>query len=70
MKKVSGTIRVRVTVNEKGFPGIMEIVEHLREGLDANALSAVSQWRLEPGVRDGVAAASVVVVELKFHLAK
>jgi TonB family protein len=70
MKKVSGTIRVRVIVNEKGFPEIMEIVEHLREGLDANALSAVSQWRFEPGVRNGVAAASVVVVELKFHLAK
>lgn len=69
LKGVSGTIRVRVIVNEKGFPEIMEIVEHLREGLDANALSAVSQWRFEPGVREGVAAASVVVVELKFHLA-
>jgi TonB family protein len=70
LKKISGTIRVRVIVNEKGFPEIMEIVEHLREGLDANALSAVSQWRFEPGVRNGVAAASVVVVELKFNLAK
>jgi TonB family protein len=65
LKGVSGTIRVRVIVNERGFPEIMEIVEHLREGLDANALSAVSQWRFEPGVRDGAAA----VVELKFHLA-
>jgi TonB family protein len=70
VKNVSGTIRVRVIVNEKGFPEIMEIVEHLREGLDANALSAVSQWRFEPALRDGVAAASVVVVELKFHLAQ
>jgi TonB family protein len=69
LKGVSGTIRVRVIVNEKGFPEILEIVEHLREGLDANALSAVSQWRFEPGVRDGMAAASVVVVELKFRLA-
>ncbi len=70
MKKISGTIRVRVIVNEKGFPEIMEVVEHLREGLDANALSAVSQWRFEPGVRNGLAAASVVVVELKFNLVK
>ncbi|HST12022.1 MAG TPA: energy transducer TonB [Terriglobales bacterium] len=69
VKGVSGTIRVRVIVNEKGFPEIMEIVEHLREGLDANALSAVSQWRFEPGLRNGEAAASVVVVELKFNLA-
>src|SRR5207249_4782919 len=51
VKGVSGTIRVLVIVNEKGFPEIMEIVEHLREGLDVNALSAVSQWRFEPGVR-------------------
>jgi TonB family protein len=70
MKKVSGTIRVRVIVNEVGFPEIMEIVEHLREGLDANALAAVSQWRFEPGLRNGLAAASVVVVELKFNLVK
>jgi TonB family protein len=69
VKGVSGTIRVRVMVNEKGFPEIMEIVEHLREGLDASALSAVSQWRFEPGLRNGEPAASVVVVELKFHLA-
>jgi TonB family protein len=70
VKRVAGTIRVRVIVNERGFPEIMEIVEHLREGLDANALAAVSQWRFEPGLRNGLAAASVVVVELKFNLAK
>jgi TonB family protein len=70
LKKVAGTIRVRVIVNEKGFPEIMEIVEHLREGLDANALAAVSQWRFEPGIREGIATPSAVVVELKFHLVK
>jgi TonB family protein len=70
LKSVAGTIRVRVIVNEKGFPEIMEIVEHLREGLDANALSAVSQWRFEPGLREGIATPSVVVVELKFNLLK
>jgi TonB family protein len=70
LKNITGTIRVRVIVNEKGFPEIMEIVEHLREGLDANALAAVSQWRFEPGLREGVATPSVVVVELKFNLVK
>jgi TonB family protein len=70
LKQVAGTIRVRVIVNEKGFPEIMEIVEHLREGLDASALDAVSQWRFEPGMREGIATSSVVVVELKFNLVK
>jgi TonB family protein len=70
IKNISGTIRVRVIVNEKGFPEILEIVEHLREGLDASALAAVSQWRFEPALKEGVATASVVVVELRFNLVK
>lgn len=67
-KRVSGTIRVRVIVNEKGFPEILEVIQHLREGLDARVLSAVSQWRFQPGSRDGQPAASMVTVEIKFHL--
>lgn len=68
LKRVAGAIRVRVVVNEKGFPEILQIIEHQHEALDANALSALSQWRFDPGLRDGVAAATVIVVELKFHL--
>jgi TonB family protein len=68
LKRVSGTIRVRVVVNERGFPEILEVVQHLREGLDARVLSAVSQWRFEPPLKDGVPAATMVVVEIKFHL--
>jgi len=68
LKRVAGAIRVRVVVNEKGFPEILQIIEHQHEALDANALSALSQWRFDPGLRNGVAAATVVVVELKFHL--
>ncbi|MGC2197385.1 MAG: energy transducer TonB [Terriglobales bacterium] len=67
-KRVSGTIQVRVIVNEKGFPEILEVIQHLPEGLDARVLSAVSQWRFQPGLRDGVAAATLVIVEIKFHL--
>jgi TonB family protein len=67
-KRVSGTIRVRVVVNEKGFPEILEVIQHLGEGLDARVLSAVSQWRFERPLRDGVPAATMVIVEIKFHL--
>jgi len=68
LKRVAGAIRVRVVVNEKGFPEILQIIEHQHQALDANALSAISQWRFDPGVRNGVATATVVVVELQFHL--
>jgi TonB family protein len=67
-KRVSGTIRVRVIVNERGFPEILEVIQHLREGLDARVLSAVSQWHFQPGVKDDAAAATIVIVEIKFHL--
>ena len=68
LKHVSGAVRVRVIVNENGFPEILQVIQHLGEGLDANALSAVSQWRFERPMRNGVAAATVLVVELKFNL--
>ncbi len=67
-KRVSGTIRVRVIVNEKGFPEILEILQHLREGLDNRALAAVSEWRLKPATKGGIPVAAMVVVEVKFHL--
>jgi len=67
-KRVSGTIRVRVIVNEKGFPEILEILQHLREGLDNRALAAVSEWRFKPATKGGIPVAAMVVVEVKFHL--
>lgn len=68
LKHVSGAIRVRVVVNEQGFPEILEIVQHLGEGLDVRALSAVSQWRFERPIRNGEGAATMVTVEIKFAL--
>jgi len=68
IKRISGVIQVRVIVNEKGFPEILEVIQHLPGGLDAGVLSAVSQWRFQPGIREGAPAASVVIVEIKFHL--
>jgi TonB family protein len=67
-KRVSGTIRVRVIINEKGFPEILEILQHLREGLDNRALAAVSEWRFKPATKDGIPVAAMMVVEVKFHL--
>ena len=67
-KKVSGNVRVRVIVNENGFPEILGIIQNLSEGVDAQVLSAVSQWRFEIPRKAGVPTATMVVVEIKFHL--
>lgn len=67
-KRVSGTTRVRVVVNENGFPEILEVLQHLREGLDTRALAAVSQWRFKPGTKGGVPVAVMIIVEVKFRV--
>jgi len=67
-KHVSGTVRVRLVVNEKGFPEILEATRHLGEGLDMHALSSVAQWRFEPARKNGQAVAVMVVVEINFRI--
>lgn len=69
-KHISGTVRVRLVVNEKGFPEILEATQHLGEGLDREALSSVAQWRFEPARRNGQAVAAMVVVEVNFRIRK
>jgi TonB family protein len=67
-KKVQGTFRVRMVVNEKGFPEILEVLQHLREGLDNRALAAVSQWRFKPALRESLPVASMLIVDVNFHV--
>jgi TonB family protein len=63
--KAAGTFRVRMVVNEKGFPEILEVLQHLREGLDNRALAAVSQWRFKPALRQSSPVAAMLIVDVK-----
>jgi TonB family protein len=67
-KRVAGTIRVRMVVNEDGYPEILEVIQHLHEGLDNRALAAVAQWRFKPALRDGNPVAAMLIVDVKFRL--
>ena len=66
--KVGGTFRVRMVVNEQGFPEILEVLQHLREGLDNRALAAVSQWRFKPGLRESSPVAAMLIVDVKVRM--
>lgn len=66
-KKVGGTFRVRMVVNEKGFPEILEVLQHLRQGLDNRALAAVSQWRFKPALRESSPVAAMLIVDVNFQ---
>jgi len=47
-KRLQGTAILLVVVNEKGFPEMLEVARVLGEGLDTQALLAVSGWRFQP----------------------
>jgi TonB family protein len=63
-RKKSGSLRVRMVVNEHGFPEIMEVLERLSERFDRRALAAVSQWRFKPAQRESVPVAAMLVVDV------
>jgi TonB family protein len=63
-KKAGGKCRVRMVVNERGFPEILEVLQQLRQGLDNQVLAAVSQWRFKPAQRDGLPVAAMLIVDV------
>ena len=50
---VSGSVVLRVVVDEQGKPQVVDLVEPLGYGLDQAAIDAVNQWKFEPARSDG-----------------
>ncbi|HRY42362.1 MAG TPA: TonB family protein [Thermoanaerobaculia bacterium] len=67
-KKVSGTVLVRVLVDEKGRPAEVEIYRDTnpKVGLGEASLAAVKKWEFTPAEKDGVPVKTWVVVPLPF----
>lgn len=63
-KKSGGKCRLRLVVNERGFPEILEVLQQLRQGLDNQVLAAVSQWRFKPAQRDSLPVAAMLIVDV------
>ena len=66
-RKLEGTTNLLVVVNEKGYPGIVELMKDLGEGLDVGALAAVAEWTFKPAMRNGLRVAAMVIVEITFR---
>jgi len=66
--KFQGTCVVQLVVGPDGMPHDMRVVRTLGLGLDEKAIEAVQKWRFEPGKKDGVPVATLVNVEVQFHL--
>jgi TonB family protein len=57
-----------IVVDPSGHPRDVRVARSLGMGLDEKAIEAVQRWRFAPGVKDGVAVAVHVNVEVSFRL--
>jgi uncharacterized protein len=66
--RIQGDVRMEVVVQPDGRVGAIKIVRSLDAGLDQEAVTAMKQWRFNPGVKDGQTVAVLVTVEMSFKL--
>ncbi len=66
--KFQGTCVLWLVVGADGKPRDIRVARTLGLGLDEKAIEAVKTWRFEPGKKDGKPVATMVNVEVTFHL--
>ena len=66
--KISGTVTLTVTIDDKGVPVELHVLKSLDPGLDQKALDAVSKWRFRPALQDGEPVAFQATIEVTFKL--
>ncbi|MEM0897899.1 MAG: energy transducer TonB [Verrucomicrobiota bacterium] len=65
-KGVTGLVKIEMTIDANGRVRNPQVVESTDRGFNQPALSAVRQWKYEPGLRGGVPAPFKVRVPIKF----
>ncbi len=66
--KIAGTVVVHAEIATDGTAQNISVSSSLDPGLDANAITAVSHWRFQPGMKEGRAVTVAVTIEVNFHL--
>lgn len=66
--KVTGTVVLSLVVTKNGRVADIKVVQSLNDGLDRQAIKAISQWTFEPASRDGKPVAARIRVETTFNL--
>jgi len=66
--KYQGVCTLGLVVGVDGRPTNIRVLSSLGMGLDEKAIEAVKTWRFEPGQKDGHAVATIIAVEVDFHL--
>ncbi len=66
--KYQGTVVLNLVVQKDGTVRDVEILQPLGLGLDEKAIEAVTQWRFNPGMRNGQAVDVAAIIEVTFRL--
>lgn len=65
---LTGICLISLIVDEHGLPRNQHVIKALGDGLDGNALAAVSRYRFKPAMKDGMPVPAIIVVEVNFRL--
>ena len=66
--RYQGTVVVRVVIDKNGLVSRISVVRVLGMGLDAQAVSAVRNWRFQPATREGQPVAVEMIIQTTFEL--
>ncbi len=66
--RLQGTVVLSIHVSPEGTPQKFHLKRGLGFGLDEEAFAAVSQWRFQPGTREGQPVPVVATIEVNFRL--
>jgi TonB family protein len=66
--KLQGTVRLKVTIDVDGLAKDISVVSGQGLGLDEQAVTAILQWKFNPGQKDGVPIPVLATIEVNFKL--
>jgi protein TonB len=66
--KVSGSVLLKLVVDENGNAQEIQVARSLDQGLDQNAIEAVRMWKFAPATEDGKPVAVAANIEVNFRL--
>lgn len=67
-EKIQGTVVMRLVIDQQGLAQNIQVVRSLDDGLDQNAMDAVSRWQFGPAKKDGAPVRCVATIEVNFRL--
>lgn len=66
--KLEGTVQLTGIIGTDGVAHDLQVLQSLSLGLDQAAIRAVSQWKFQPGMKDGEPVPVIATIQVNFRL--